>query len=379
MRQTELRRFLIRLAAVASPIPFTAVACGGNVMDRSAEGAAGASAAGNVGTGGGAGGYPVFQGAAPSGGVFGGTGGYPVFMGGGGPSAGGAYPVFMGSVDAGVSAGGSQIFVGRCGTYDVRVTNASDAASDCRLCSSNQGAGPFPSPCEKITVDGLPYVRCTPNCIGGRRPQGLAASAPSTSRDVCAYFEEMSRLEAASVPAFRVLARELRVHGAPRALRRAARRAAGDEIRHARMGRVLAERFGGTYQRPQITPRPLRSVEELALDNATEGCVRETFGAMIATWQARAATDPVVRRIMRRVAVDETRHAALALRVAEWAERRLDVEAQQRVRNARRAAARTVLRELEREPSAELVSVAGVPRRFEAQALARALEDRLWA
>ena len=37
----------------------------------------------------------------------------------------------------------------------------------------------------------------------------------------------------------------------------------------------------------------------LAIENATEGCVRETFGALIAWWQAAAATDPAVRRVAR--------------------------------------------------------------------------------
>jgi hypothetical protein len=223
------------------------------------------------------------------------------------------------------------------------------------------------------------YMSCTPFCLGGRRPEGLCARDERRTDGLRMFFEEMSRLESASVPAFRTLAYELGVHGAPRSLRRAARRAARDEIRHARMGTTLARRFGGDYLRPRITRRPLRTIEQIALDNATEGCVRETFGAMIATWQARAAGDPVVRRIMRRVAIDETRHAALALRVAEWAERRLDRAARERVENAKREAATSVLRELECEPSADLRSIAGVPSGEEARQLASALNARLWA
>jgi hypothetical protein len=131
--------------------------------------------------------------------------------------------------------------------------------------------------------------------------------------------------------------------------------------------------------RPEIAKRPLRSIEEIATDNAVEGCVRETFGAMMATWQSRSASDPIVRRNMRRVAVDETRHAALALRVAEWANRQLDAAARHRVRAARRGAAEQVMRELAYEPTPALYAIAGVPRSQDARRLAAVLSERLWS
>src|SRR5204862_5482346 len=123
--------------------------------------------------------------------------------------------------------------------------------------------------CTPFTRDGHAYIRCLPECTG-RRPPGLVDAPLVADGALRAYFQEMSRLEAASVPAFRVLARELRAHGAPRSLIRAARRAARDEIRHARLGKLLAERFGGHYVRPRIALLPLRSVEAIATDNAVE-------------------------------------------------------------------------------------------------------------
>src|SRR5204862_5506263 len=114
--------------------------------------------------------------------------------------------------------------------------------------------------CTPFTRDGHAYIRCLPECTG-RRPPGLVDAPLVADGALRAYFEEMSRLEAASVPAFRVLARELRAHGAPRSILRAARRAARDEVRHTRMGTVLAERFGGRYVRPRIVAKPLRSIE----------------------------------------------------------------------------------------------------------------------
>jgi hypothetical protein len=81
---------------------------------------------------------------------------------------------------------------------------------------------------------------------------------------------------------------------------------------------------------------------------------------------------------MQKVAIDETRHAGLAIRVFEWTERRLSVAARRRVRDARRSCAADVLRELEWTPPAELLSIAGVPPRTEALRLARVMTERLW-
>src|SRR3989442_1726027 len=69
----------------------------------------------------------------------------------------------------------------------------------------------------------------------GGGPPGLEAEPMPTRADLGGYFATMASLEAASVGAFRALRTELRAHGAPRALVRAAERAARDEIRHARM------------------------------------------------------------------------------------------------------------------------------------------------
>jgi hypothetical protein len=146
----------------------------------------------------------------------------------------------------------------------------------------------------------------------------------------------MARLEAASVFAFRELRVELRAHGAPRALVRAAERAARDETRHARATRALARRYGANVPPPVVERRPVRSLEAIALDNATEGCVRETFGALVAHHQAHTARDPVVSAAMKRIARDETRHAALAYDIDAWATQRLGRLARRRVDAAKR-------------------------------------------
>lgn len=175
----------------------------------------------------------------------------------------------------------------------------------------------------KVTPDGQLIVLASEvldpksnTCAIGRRPAGLVEMDASCTDLVGAFFARAAQLEAASVDAFRVLQRELRAHGAPRGLLARATRAANDEIAHARMTAAIARRFGGRFAKPRVEPREVRSLEEIALENATEGCVNETYGALVATFQARVAGDPRVRAAMARIARDETRHAALARDVA---------------------------------------------------------------
>ncbi|MEO7034981.1 MAG: hypothetical protein ABI548_13815 [Polyangiaceae bacterium] len=69
-------------------------------------------------------------------------------------------------------------------------------------------------------------ITCPIACIG-RRPAGLDAARASVACDLGAYLAEAARLAGASVDAFRILRDELRAHGAPKKLVRAATRRAG--------------------------------------------------------------------------------------------------------------------------------------------------------
>lgn len=116
----------------------------------------------------------------------------------------------------------------------------------------------------------------------GRRPAGFL-DCPSPGSGPGAYFATLARLEAASVPAFLALRRELRAHRAPAPLLRAAARAAADEVRHARAMTALARRFGArVFNPPPPPPAPPRPLLDVAAENAREGCVRETYGAALA-------------------------------------------------------------------------------------------------
>ena len=208
---------------------------------------------------------------------------------------------------------------------------------------------------------------------GGRRLSGSLRSGRIRARDALGYyFARMAEEEAASVHAFAVLARELSTLGAPEELVLAAERARKDEVRHARtLSRLAAGR--GVRPSPGRRGRRAWSAEALALENAVEGCVRETYGALLVTWQSAHAMDSIIRRLLERVAADETRHAALAWAIAAWLEPTLEAGARRRVERARRRAVRTLSKQLARPVPEALVHSAGFPRPFEGHALLAAL------
>ena len=230
-------------------------------------------------------------------------------------------------------------------------------------------------------------VDCVP-CPGGvgRRPHGLVASrssrkrSPRRSRRILGdYLARAAHLEAASVHAFRQLARDLAAHGAPQDLLVGAARAARDEARHARVTSELARIRGGRPAPAVVRPCPPRALGAVALENAVEGCVRETFGAAVATWQGLHATDPAIARAMRRIAIDEARHAALAWAVARWARPVLGPDARTRIAAAITREIRVLEREAQHEPHADLVAAAGLPRVADQRRMLRVLARDLWA
>jgi hypothetical protein len=171
----------------------------------------------------------------------------------------------------------------------------------------------------------------------GRRPPNLKSQREANlpASRLARYFAEVAHLEAASVPAFEQLACELRMLGAPRSLREAARRAADDEVQHARITRALAEQYGARPRAPQLTRQRLRGRSEVALDNALEGCVHETYAAYLATAQARLAHGSALAPTLSRIAADETAHAALAWQIAAWLEPQLAPDVRRNIERAR--------------------------------------------
>lgn len=219
------------------------------------------------------------------------------------------------------------------------------------------------------------------NCaIIGRLTDGTAAPArPQTGSDVGRYFAQVAGLEAAAVDAFERMAQELAALGAPHELVQWAHASADDERRHTRDMGALAERFAMAALPYDSREFALRGLFEVALENAVEGCVRETYGAVVGHHQAEHAQDPVVRAAMVRVAEDETRHAALSWAVAEWALPQLSETQRVEIRAAQREAIAALTRSVSIPEADALLSDAGLPTPSVALAMLQGLSQQVWA
>jgi len=207
------------------------------------------------------------------------------------------------------------------------------------------------------------------NCVAGRRTEGARVCTLEAPTTLGALLAQMAELEAASVPAFVRLGRELKALGASARLVRAAERAAQDEVRHAVAVGEAARRYGATPKPTRSLRAPLRSAFAVARENAVEGCVRETFGALQATFQAAHAADPLLARLFGTIARDETRHAALAWDVAGWLEPQLTPRERGAVRAAKRAAIDSLRRAVAEKPLGAAVKLAGMPTTAQARRL----------
>lgn len=179
-------------------------------------------------------------------------------------------------------------------------------------------------------------IICT-DCLGGggRRPRGLARPRRVTARTpVGRYFAQMAHEESASVHAFRRMKQELSRFGAPVSLIAAAARAEHEEIRHAALMGEQARTFGSASIAARTKKARRRSLEAMAIENVVEGCVNETFGALLMTWQATYASSKNLRATFSEIASDEIGHATLSRSVAAWAESQLDTRAKIRVKRA---------------------------------------------
>ena len=276
--------------------------------------------------------------------------------------------------------------------------DAADDASDSSADASDEDAGPPPvcylncySACQSHPVQGgtgfcnsedgdggTRVAHCQVQYLCGRKLEGLVDDGGGDA-SLAATFARAAWLEAASIHAFRRLARELRAHGAPTELVVAARACARDEARHARTMARLARAHGATIDRVRVEDVGVRDLEAIARENAVEGCVGETYGALLAIWQADSARDPSVRAAMQEIAPDEMRHAALAWAVAAWADAQLSDDARARVRSSRDEAVRKIAAEAEREPNEGVAFATGAPRAAIASRLVARMRAEVWS
>jgi hypothetical protein len=262
-----------------------------------------------------------------------------------------------------------------CGLPDgVDPSNGMTSAECAKVCG---GARPY-AMCHAYLNDDLPgpAFQCT-SCSEGRRPQGYVD--PHLEPTIAGWLAHAADLERVSIDAFQILRRELAHHGAPAELLTQAARAEADEVRHARILGALARRAGTTLESTPVAHGPVRTLLAIALENAVEGCVRETYGALLAGWQATHAEHIELRRAMKRIYVDETSHAELAWDVHAWLVTRLPASEVAEVTRAMGLALRELRAAVATPPPPPVARSLGLPLAGHARALVAGLEAHVFA
>lgn len=228
---------------------------------------------------------------------------------------------------------------------------------------------------------GVRTVECVfPQICEGRRHACVRSRAGLAGDDrVRTWLARAAHDEAASVVAFVALGCELAAHGAPRELLAAIEAAAFDEVRHEEAVSALARLYGAERPALTIVDTPVRDLLAIAVENAVEGCVGETWAALAAAHQARRAADPEVRALYAEIAADETRHAELAWALDAWLMGQLGPAARAMVVTARQAAARRLTAVLADSQDDAGLAALGVPDRVTALQLVAGLDAALWS
>lgn len=289
------------------------------------------------------------------------------FVDAGAPDAGD--PCF---VVKGPDAGWIQHLAFSCGsdwpTEHHGVVDEAGSCYDSTLCQSYCGAWAYA--CRLLETPEPSEVVCWQGCVGrlidGATPQFEGEGLGGVLANMAAH-------EGAAAIAFAQLAHEVGAHGLPSQLVDAARRAAHEERQHTRLVGSLARSRGGHFDVRRHAFEGPRALEAIALENAQEGCVRETLGAMVGLYQSLHARDAQVREVMARVSSDELGHAAWSHAVAATLEPRLELAARRRVREARAYALSTAAAELARSVDVQHAAALGFPDEEKLHALARAL------
>jgi hypothetical protein len=198
--------------------------------------------------------------------------------------------------------------------------------------------------CYEVRFDCYDVVGCNigrPLIVRGRPLEGSArrslewreARLPSPDikglsrherRLLAIHWARIGAAEHASIAGLQRFAMDLMANGAPPELIDRAHRAALDEVRHARLAFTLASAFAGTPIGPGRLDLPAavpihRSLTELAVATAEEGCTVETLSACLLAEALQHATDRAVVAALTRMRRDEERHAALAWETLRWA------------------------------------------------------------
>ncbi|HVY25825.1 MAG TPA: ferritin-like domain-containing protein [Polyangiaceae bacterium] len=164
------------------------------------------------------------------------------------------------------------------------------------------------------------------------RELDLESLAPEIREALAQRRAADAALEHASVASFAHVSLQLLALGAPAELVRASHQAALDEVEHARAMYGLASAYRGAPCGPgpldvsaakgfDSTSDRAGALAAFAMATLDDACVAETAGAVIARQCAEAAESPALRSLLKRIADDEARHAALGWQMLAWAVR----------------------------------------------------------
>ena len=289
---------------------------------------------------------------------------------------------FLGAIDSPADA----MMVARAGDYKPECLSVEETPTGWEMTAEIMTSDcPWTDEIRRISVDASGVVAVeevlevleSDGCAG-RRPDGLSPRGALSGSAVGCQLAHIAHLEGAAVIAFERMAVELERFGAPAELVERARSAARDEVRHARQVGRLARAYGAALVPVEVEPMVERDLLSFALENAAEGCVRETYGVVDAMYRSRCATDARVRSVFARIAEDESRHAELSWAIHRWLGTRLSESELAQVDEVMVAAHATLREELERSGSAPLRALGAPP--VEAKvAMADVLAERLAA
>lgn len=172
--------------------------------------------------------------------------------------------------------------------------------------------------------------RCGRPLLVDAAPRTAMPDDPPRTAPLVERVREIAYDEHASIVAFSRTLTMLAALGAPLALLRSTSAALGDEIVHAELAFALLDELDPERrgERPGVFPAALAALppldqlrDDLLVDTVRGGCVGETASAIDA--ERMAAREDVQRRpsalaFFRRIAVDESRHAALAYETLSW-------------------------------------------------------------
>lgn len=264
-----------------------------------------------------------------------------------------------------------------CGVPGGPVTSSGDARCS-SLCSpvNNASVAGFCMPGPSAQS-----VRCGA-CGVGRFTEGLGLDA--CDRDdadtFAGWLARGAGAEHIAAIAFARLADELAAMGAPEALVREARESAAHEHEHCDVMRAFARAEG---VEPTLVSDPqwtARSLADIAIENAGEGCVRETLGAVVMAWQAEHAESPALRAALAKIAREEWSHSVWSWSLDQWARSVLDADtiaAMDRARDAAIAELRASM--ATNDPTPTLAQRAGMPSARAVSAMLGELDRSLWA